>query len=306
MKKMTNSEWSNRNCPSCGSDKTNLNADISSTSPAENISFKEVKNYFIGLRDKQTFFSFFRCSNCLLLYSPQYFSPEQLNELYSEMPDNLMGEDRSVALKTQSIYIKQIAKYVSSTDSFLELGPDIGLVTKEVISAFNPHTITLVEPNKAMWPELRQLDAKDLEIYESVQDIPKSLCNLVVGVHVFDHLVNLENEFNAINRNTASSAILSMVVHNEKSILRFLLNKKWPPFCLQHPQLFNPRSARRMLENYGWEVVKVTRTTNYYTSRNFIQLALKIIGKEVKLLNKIPIFQIPVKLGNILIIAKKK
>ncbi len=97
-----------------------------------------------------------------------------------------------------------------------------------------------------------------------------------------------------------------MVVHNEKSILRLLLKKKWPPFCLQHPQLFNPQSARRMLENYGWEVVKVMRTTNYYTSRNFIQLALRILGKEVKLLNKIPNFQIPVKLGNILIIAKKK
>jgi hypothetical protein len=61
-----------------------------------------------------------------------------------------------------------------------------------------------------------------------------------------------------------------------------------------------------MLENYGWDVVKVTKTTNYYTSRNFIQLALRIIGKEVDFLNKIPTFEIPVKLGNILIIAKKK
>jgi hypothetical protein len=127
-----------------------------------------------------------------------------------------------------------------------------------------------------------------------------------VGIHVFDHLVNLEEEFNAINRNTVSSAFLSLVVHNEKSILRFFLNKKWTPFCLQHPQIFNPQSARRMLENYGWEVQTVTRTTNYYTIRNLIQLVSKIIGKEIKSLNKIPNFQIPIKLGNILIIAKKK
>lgn len=303
---MTKSEWSKRNCPSCGFDETNFDADSSSTSPAENLSFEEVKNSFIGLRDKQLFFSFFRCSNCSLIYSPQYFSPDQLSELYSEMPDNLMGEDRSVALKTQSTYIKQIAKHVRDADSFLELGPDIGLVTKEAISVFDPDSITLVEPNKAMWPELRRLNSKKLEIYESVKDIPKSQCNLVVGIHVFDHLVNLKDEFDAINRNTTPSATLAMVVHNEKSILRFLLRKKWPPFCLQHPQLFNPKSARQMLANYGWEVVKVTRTTNYYTSRNFIQLALRIIGKEADFLNKIPTFEIPVKLGNILIIAKKK
>jgi hypothetical protein len=303
---MNKSEWSKRICPSCGSDETNVNADISSTLPAENLTFNEVKSSFIGLRDKQLFFSFFRCSKCSLIYSPYYFSPDQLNELYSEMPDNLMGEDRSVALKTQSTYIKQISKYVGDVDSFLELGPDIGLVTKEAISVFNPHSITLVEPNKAMWPELRLLNASNLDIYESVQDIPKSLFNLVVGIHVFDHLVDLKDEFIAINRNTASTAVLAMVVHNEKSILRFLLGKKWPPFCLQHPQLFNPKSARQMLENHGWVVVKVTRTTNYYTSRNFIQLALKIIGKEIEFLNKIPSFQIPVKLGNILIIAKKK
>jgi hypothetical protein len=303
---MNKSEWSKRICPSCGSDETNVNADISSTSPAEKLTFNEVKSSFIGLRDKQIFFSFFRCSKCSLLYSPYYFSPDQLNELYSEMPDNLMGEDRSVALKTQSTYIKQISKHVGHVDSFLELGPDIGLVTKEAISDFNPHSITLVEPNKAMWPELRLLNASNLDIYESVQDIPKSLFNLVVGIHVFDHLVDLKDEFIAINRNTASTAVLAMVVHNEKSILRLLLGKKWPPFCLQHPQLFNPESARQMLANHGWAVVKVTRTTNYYTSRNFIQLALKIIGKEIEFLNKIPSFQIPIKLGNILIIAKKK
>jgi hypothetical protein len=303
---MNKSAWSKRICPSCGSDETKVNADISSNSPAENLTFNEVKSSFIGLRDKQLFFSFFRCSKCSLIYSPYYFSPDQLNELYSEMPDNLMGEDRSVALKTQSTYIKQISKYVGNVNSFLELGPDIGLVTKEAISVFNPNSITLVEPNKAMWPELRLLNASKLEIYESVQDIPKSLFNLVVGIHVFDHLVNLKDEFIAINRNTASTAVLAMVVHNEKSILRSMLSKKWPPFCLQHPQLFNPKSARQMLGNNGWEVVKITRTTNYYTSRNFVQLALKIIGKEIKFLNKIPSFQIPVKLGNILIIAKKK
>jgi len=303
---MIDTEWSNRNCPSCGSNERSSHSDISSPNPAENLNFEEVKNSFVGLRDKQLFFSFFRCRNCFLLYSPQYFSNDQLNVLYSEMPDNLMGEDRSVASKTHSSYVKQIAKYVNKSDSFLELGPDIGLVTKEAIAVFNPGKITLVEPNKAIWPDLRKLNSKNLEIYESVQDIPRSLCNLVVGIHVFDHLVNLEEEFNAINRNTASSAFLSMVVHNEKSILRFFLNKKWPPFCLQHPQIFNPKSARRMLEKYGWEVQKVTRTTNYYTSRNFIQLASKIIGKEIKFLNSIPVFQIPIKLGNILIIAKKK
>jgi len=306
IKKLINADWLNRCCPSCGSDERDPDPEISSTSPAELLSFKEVKNSFIGLRDNQLFFSFYRCKNCSLLYSPQYFKSDHLDELYAEMPDNLMGEDKSVASKTQSTYVKNIAKYVHNADSYLELGPDIGLVTKDAISIFNPTSITLVEPNKAIWPELRKLNSNNLVIYESVHEIPKIKSNLVVGIHVFDHLLNLENEFYAINKNTTTSAYLSIVVHNEKSILRFLLKKKWPPFCLQHPQIFNPRSVRQMLENYGWRVEKITRTTNYYSTKNFIQLAAKVFSKEVKFLNKLPTFQIPIKLGNILIIAKKK
>ena len=84
--------------------------------PAEKMSWIEVKDYFIGLRKEQVFFSYYRCLDCKLLYCPWYFSADQLSKLYSEMPDNTMGEDKSTVSRTQSAYARWIFKNEINND----------------------------------------------------------------------------------------------------------------------------------------------------------------------------------------------
>ena len=129
-----NLAWKRRACPICKSLEISIRPDSAARKPAESMSWDEAKNYFIGLRNDQVFFSYHRCLDCGLLYCPWYFSKEQIALLYSEMPDNTMGEDKSTVSKTQSAYAKWILRDGVSSANYLEVGPDIGLVSRNVIA----------------------------------------------------------------------------------------------------------------------------------------------------------------------------
>ena len=87
-------DWLKRTCPLCKQNETKLVPEVFSKNPAESLTYTGTKELFVGFRTSQTFFSFSRCTNCGLLYCPWYFSTEQLDELYSDMPDNLLVEDQ--------------------------------------------------------------------------------------------------------------------------------------------------------------------------------------------------------------------
>ncbi len=277
-------------------------------SPAELMDFSQVREFFIGFRSDQVFFSYIRCDLCRLLYSPFYFSEKELNLLYSDMPDNLLGEEKKVISKTQSRYVKQISKEITNCNTYLEIGPDIGLVTRSVIGQLKPKKVILIEPNISVHKELLSKSRSSAEIIlvNNVNELNEQSPDLIVGVHVYDHLLNPIEELIRLNSKSASSAKIALVVHNEKSIIRKLLGRKWPPFCLQHPHLYNKKTIKRMLELAGWEVVSIQPTINWFSLRHFARMGGGLIGINPKLFSLVPNIQIPIKLGNMICIAEKR
>lgn len=305
---MVNKNWVIRNCPSCGLNNYSDTPIISSSPRPEFLDFDEVKNYFIGLRDNQIFFSYYRCTNCELLYCPWYFSDEQLSILYSDMPDNLLGEDKSVISRTQSGYVNQIAKFTKEVKTYLEVGPDIGLVTNSVVKRFEPETVILIEPNLSVHPQLKQsaTPTKNINIYLNHSNFEPNKPDLCVGVHVYDHLLNPLNELKDLFHSSATGAKIAIVVHNEKSFLRKVLSKRWPPFCLQHPQLYNKKTLTNLLEKAGWTNVIIRPTTNWFSLDHFVKMGASILGLNPKYFFFIPKVQIPFRLGNMICIAEKQ
>ena len=303
-----NITWIKRACPLCGSEKTPTNPESKAKFPAEECSWEQVKDAFVGLRNDQIFFSFYRCLDCGLLYCPWYFTKEQLDALYSEMPDNTMGEDKRTASKTQSRYAKKIVKISNNVKSFLEIGPDIGLVAKEVITRANVKNVYMVEPNVAVHQELSQNLAKSSyqEICTDLEKLTESKFDLVVGIHVLDHLLNPKVDLAAISRYSGDQQTSAFVVHNEKSLLRRVMAEKWPPFCLQHPQLYNRKTLRRMLETSDFKDFKITRTINYYHLNNLSSMLLRILGLPQWLNKVVPHIEMPFILGNIMVTERKK
>lgn len=303
-----NITWTKRACPLCGSRDTSSKAEVRAKFPAEESFWEQVKVAFVGIRNDQVFFSFYRCLDCELLYCPWYFTKEQLDVLCSEMPDNTIGEDKRTASKTQSRYTRKLVKISGHIKSFLEIGRDIGLVAKEVVTLADVQQVYMVEPNAAFYKELSQNlgKSKHQEICIDVEKLTANNFDLVVGIHVLDHLLYPKDDLTSISKSSGKLQTSAFVVHNEKSILRRVLTEKWPPFYLQHPQLFNRKTLRKMLETSDFKDFKFSRTINYYHLNNLSSMLLRILGLP-KLLNKVvPHIEMPFILGNIMVTARKK
>jgi hypothetical protein len=219
-----------------------------------------------------------------------------------------MGEDKRTASKTQSRYARNIVKISGRIKSFLEIGPDIGLVAKEVVTLANAQQVYMVEPNAAVHKELSQNlgKSKHQEICIDIEKLTANNFDLVVGIHVLDHLLHPKHVLASISKSSGDRQTSEFVVHNEKSILRKVLAEKWPPFCLQHPQLYNRKTLKRMLETSDFEDFKFSRTINYYHLNNLSLMLLRILGLP-QLLNKVvPHIEMPFILGNIMVTARKK
>ena len=303
-----NLAWKRRACPICKSLEISIRPDSAARKPAENMSWDEAKSYFIGLRNDQVFFSYHRCLDCGLLYCPWYFTKEQIAILYSEMPDNTMGEDKSTVSKTQSAYAKWILRDGVSAANYLEVGPDIGLVSRNVIALQTPKSVSFIEPNLSVRQELVESSSKvsSIEVVDFIENLQNSEFTLIVGIHVYDHLLDPIQDLINLQKRANNESHISIVVHDEKSVLRKILKAKWPPFCLQHPQLYNRQTLENLLSLSGWSVKTIEKSTNWYHLRYFIRMGLSVLGIKDYLSRLLPDLEFPIRLGNLICLAEKE
>jgi hypothetical protein len=141
--------------------------------------------------------------------------------------------------------------------------------------------------------------ADEVLIQANIEEpLESSGIDAVVGVHVFDHLIDPLAKLQEICEKSSNDSQIFFVVHNEKSILRFILGKKFPPFCLQHPQLFSPKTVKRLLRSSGWDLQKTSRTVNSFNVQNQLQMLMKILGLERLQLKNLSRLVFTVPLGN--------
>lgn len=299
--------WKNRPCPACGGSDLTPVPIAEANRPAEDQSWETVKEAFVGLRAEQIFFSFRECSDCGQVYSPKYFDESQLQQLYSSMPGNTMGNGEDTSSKTQRNYANFILKHGILPKNYLELGPDLGLVPKALSKKGFSGSAYFVEPNTEVHSELHTLSMK-LETVQVVtrlsefQSMPK--LDTIVAIHVLDHLTQPAETLRALAKLSEEGASIFIVVHNENSFIKKILGNKWPPFCLQHPQIFSPTTVREILRKSGWKASTIKRTWNYYDLGNLLDSILRLFKINSRL-GGLNFIRIALPLGNFIVHAKK-
>lgn len=305
---MAENNWHSRSCPNCGSNELDPKVVARAKHPAEDLDWDIVKEAFVGLRADQIFFTFRRCAVCRLAYSPTYFSNSQLDLLYKSMPDNTMGNSEATATATQGRYADFICEHAGPADNYLELGPDRGFVLRRLIDRGFKGQAFLVEPNTEMHEVLRGFNKllSGVTVDSAIETLPISnQIDTTAAIHVIDHLIRPFETLNLIADLSSENSSLVIVVHNEKSLLRKLLDLRWPPFCLQHPQIFDKHTLRNLLSRTGWELQQIKPTWNYYDVGNLFETLTHLFGLKLKwsALNKM---RIALPLGNFIIHATKK
>jgi len=125
------------------------------------------------------------------------------------------------------------------------------------------------------------------------------------GIHVYDHLLDPVKDLIKLRSHAADYANLLIVVHDEKSLLRKAMKSKWPPFCLQHPQLYNPSTLREILRKAGWEIEHLSKSTNWWHLDHFAEMGSRVIGLPTNWSKILPSVEIPKRLGNMIALARR-
>ena len=304
-----------RDCPACGARASALKPEVVSEPSAEGLPFSELKRCcdnvykekaFVS-RGPKVFFPYYRCGPCGLLFCMEFFSPVQLQEVYRSAPDNSAGIALEILKKTQAKYFDAFKKYSALKGGYLEIGPDVGLFTEISLekAAFDPYW--MFEPNREVWKTLEdKLRKKTRHLHPELSElsmVPDSSMESAVMIHVLDHILEPRQALIEIHKKLKKSGILLLVTHDESSLLAKLLKKKWPPYTIFHPQLFNPRSLASLLNSTRFKVLEISKSYNYFPFMHLVKHAFQILGLSLTGLPTGSFFPVGLKLGNILTLA---
>jgi len=293
-----------RNCPACGADGGR--AEKSSATPAESLSLEQLKPYWRGLFQEKVFFTYDRCRQCGLLYAPVFFDQDQLGELYSAMAPNMDAVPTDAIEATQRVYFEEATEGLKVSGNFLEIGPDVGYIVAHAASDPRFEHFYLFEPNKAVHADLgAATNGRPFTISEDMDDlsaVPDGSVALALMVHVLDHLLDPKAMLEQIRKKLKPGGRVAIVTHNERSLLRSVMGTRWPPFCLQHPELYNPQSITRLLNSAGYGKVEVHGSKNYFPLSFMVRQAAYTAGIKLERV-PLPKTVLGLRLGNIMTIA---
>jgi hypothetical protein len=302
-------QYLSRTCPICGS-KPPAEPEISSSVPAETKSFESLVPYWNGFFKDKVFFSYFRCETCGLLYTPVFFSGPQLEQLYGQMPPNMDVVPVASLERTQRGYFDTMKSAVPLEGGFIEVGPDVGLFTKNCVKDGRFNQYWLFEPNRDVERTLSStMGGVKFHIIHDMfgfSQVPDGAASVAVMVHVMDHLLDPVSTLRELKGKLAPGGNVMLVTHDEASLLRRVIGWRWPAFCLQHPEIYNLATMRKLFEAAGYEVVKQAKTVNYFPVSFLLKQLLWALGLRIDSVPSFGQIAVGLKLGNMLTIATPK
>jgi hypothetical protein len=209
--------------------------------------------------------------------------------------------------RTQRGYFDILKSRVRMENGYMELGPDVGLFTQWCVREGAFDAYWLFEPNEAVLPALDA--AMNGTVYRVVHDmgdfssVPDRSVGAGVMIHVLDHMLRPLESLKEIRRKLVPGGKLLIVTHNEASLLRYVSGRRWPPFCLQHPQIFSPASIRALLREAGFGDIVVAPTKNYFPVQFLVLQMLWIFGIRARSAPSFGGWSLGLKLGNMATIA---
>jgi 2-polyprenyl-3-methyl-5-hydroxy-6-metoxy-1,4-benzoquinol methylase len=135
--------------------------------------------------------------------------------------------------------------------------------------------------------------------------VPDGTIGLCAMIHVLDHLPDPLLVVRQLARKLTPDGQMLIVTHDERSGLAHLLGRRWPAYCLQHPQLFNRDSTREFLRRSGLEVIATRKSVNYFPATYLLKHLLYALGLRAVKTWRWNAFTLPLKLGNIITLARR-
>lgn len=296
-------------CPGCSAPVGDSVVVRKSSPPAEALGFDKHSRFAAGYDTDRVFFSYFQCPDCQLQYCPEFYTQDQLEHLYGHQQENMGEVPLDARRAAQDRYADFLLKHTTGHGGFLEIGPDIGLFARHCAESWAFDHFWLFEPNREVTAELeRAVRGNDSDIFFTMwpnDDVPDTSVSAMALIHVLDHLLEPVVFLEKLHEKLEPGGVILTVTHNCESLLAKILGNRFPPYALQHPQLYSPNSINSVFESAGFEVLETRPAVNYFPVMHLVRAAFTVLG----LPGLFPSIQgptIPIRLGNIATVARKK
>lgn len=299
-----------QHCPSCGAEAAEAPESMHSMPRAESLPVEEHGKFLSGYDATRIFFSYCRCQSCGLLFCPIYYSPAQLAKLYGLQSENMAEVPLSARLKTQQRYVQLLAPETTPEGDYLELGADIAIFARLCSERKSFRRYWLYEPNSGVREEIdRRMNGLDYTVSTqdfALSDVEPNSISVAVVVHVLDHVWQPRRVLTDICSAMRPGGRIFVATHDQSSMLARVLGKRWPPYTLQHPQLFSEASLRALVQRSGFEVARTAKTVNYFPLPFLASAALQVMGMPGRFIPAWPRPQIGLRLGNVGLVGIKQ
>jgi SAM-dependent methyltransferase len=295
-------------CPCCGASGSDAQLAVRSDPPAETLPFDKHTDFASGYTTERVFFSYYRCRNCGALYCRTFYTQGQLEALYGRQAENMGNVPLAARQRAQEGYARLLLKHSRKAGGFLEIGPDIGLFAQYCARAGSFDHFWMYEPNRLVHAELAGRLAGYVHTIRdtmSPDGVPPRSTSTAVLIHVLDHLLDPLGFLAELNETLEPGGVLLVVTHNTDSLLARALGRRFPPFALQHPQLYSPRSITTLFERAEFEIVEIADAVNYFPLMHLARAGLTVF----KIPDLLPDIQgpiVPIRLGNMAVVGRKK
>lgn len=298
-----------RGCPACGAPPVKTTV-IESAVRAEDQPFDALlAQWDTDIFTEKGFFSYGRCGRCGLLYCPRYPDDAQLARLYGAMQPNMAELPERCFRSTQRGYLRTLLRHDPPAGDVVEIGPDRGFLAQEMARLPRFGRFWFLEPNRVVHDALRAAVApKPCDIAVDLNrfdHIPEGAAAAALMVHVLDHLTDPLHHLRQLHRRLRPGGLVSVVVHNERSLLARLFGRRHPIYCPYHPQLFNPATLAGLLTKAGFTGVAVRRTVNHFPAGYLARNAAFRAGFGGSRIPELRWAILPLPLGNIQAVGRK-
>jgi SAM-dependent methyltransferase len=244
-----------------------------------------------------------RCQNCGLVFAREIIPAMQLSKLYGQSQVTY-GEYSGIIAddywRHLSPYLKDIKKGAA-----LEVGCGSGFFLERLIKA-GFKEVSGCEPSQAAKAEapLAVRDNIRTEMFGPGL-YPDNYFDLVCSFQTLDHLSEPHEAAKNCYALTRPGGLAYFIVHDVESLQAKLLKDRSPIIDVEHVYLFNKNTLSRLFNEAGFKVIKVGDVVSTYPVSYWLRMLS--LGKMAEWLNSIGIgkLRLPLKAGNIYIIAKR-
>lgn len=246
------------------------------------------------------------CLECRLVRLKEHPSREELLNNYRQVVDPLYIQEKENRYYTFLKVIKEVQRYIPQ-GKLLDVGCYCGYFLE--VARESGYETEGLELSKWAADQARRLGFLiHNDIIKTIEFDEKY--DIVTLWDVIEHFSDPRTELLEINRLLKKNAFLFISTINIDSLVARFLRKRWPWLMDMHIFYFSPQTITRLLEQSGFQIVKIQNYTHIISSSYFIKKLTHISPSSAYILNIVHSvvgdFKIPFNLGdNMMVIAKK-